>query len=278
MSNPGVHLGEIVDINDPLKQGRARVRVFGFFDDLEIEDIPWAEQISGLSFSSARGNGNISIPRVGAVVNVQFDGPNYYKLFYEFEKETSPELLAEISGSYEGAQSLWYDVEAENSRGDTGLKLFFTQGRDGKGLVVDFGESQVNIRMDTSVFITSNSGVRGGANTIHIKDGKISLGLEDESSQPAVLGDHNESALNSLSNRINELLIALQVYSLAQTAVTSAIPIFLPLSPALTVLTTAVQAVQQQLLLVTRPIIPTTKSNTVSVGGNPDRTIPFPTL
>ena len=56
MSNPHVHLGEIVDINDPLKQGRARVRIFGFFEDLEIEDIPWAEQISGLSFSSARVN------------------------------------------------------------------------------------------------------------------------------------------------------------------------------------------------------------------------------
>jgi hypothetical protein len=39
MSNPHIHLGEIVDINDPLKQGRARVRVFGFFEDLEIEDI-----------------------------------------------------------------------------------------------------------------------------------------------------------------------------------------------------------------------------------------------
>ncbi len=86
MSNPHVHLGEIVDIADPLKQGRARVRVFGFFDDLEVDDIPWAEQISGLSFSSARGNGNISIPRVGAIVNVQFDGPNYYKLFMNLKR------------------------------------------------------------------------------------------------------------------------------------------------------------------------------------------------
>jgi hypothetical protein len=123
MSNPHIHLGEIVDINDPLKQGRARIRVFGFFDDLEVDDIPWAEQISGLSFSSARGNGNISIPRVGAVVNVQFDGSNYYKCFYEFEKESSPALLEEIADSYEGAQSLWYDVESVPGP----LKLFYTK-------------------------------------------------------------------------------------------------------------------------------------------------------
>lgn len=138
MSNPHVHLGEIVDINDPLKQGRARVRVFGFFDDLEIEDIPWAEQISGLSFSSARGNGNISIPRVGAIVNAQFDGSNYYKCFYEFEKESAPALLAEISDSYEGAQSIWYDVEAEPGP----LKLFYTKK---KGMVLSLGDAKVQL-------------------------------------------------------------------------------------------------------------------------------------
>jgi hypothetical protein len=276
MSNTHIHLGEIVDIKDPLKQGRARVRVFGFFEDLEIEDIPWAEQISGLSFSSARGSGNITIPRLGAVVNAQFDGANYYKVFYEFEKETSPELLAEIADSYEGAQSLIYDTEAKNSNGDIGLKLFFTQGDKGKGLVLDFGGSQINFRMDSSTFITSNSGVPG-ANSIHIKDGKLSLGVENKSKQPAVLGDHNESALNSLLNRINDVMIALQTYSVAQTAITSAIPIFAPLAPALTALTAQIVAAQVQLLTVTKIIIPATKSTTVSVGGDGDDTIPFAT-
>jgi hypothetical protein len=138
MSNPHTHLGEIVDINDPLKQGRARVRVFGFFEDLEIEDIPWAEQISGLSFSSSRGNGNISVPRLGAVVNAQFDGSNYYKVFYEFEKETSPDLLAEIADSYEGAQSLIYDTEAQPGP----LKIFYTRK---KGLTISLGDAKVQL-------------------------------------------------------------------------------------------------------------------------------------
>ena len=280
MSNPHVHLGEIVDINDPLKQGRARVRVFGFFDELAIEDIPWADQISGLSFSSSMGAGNITIPRLGAVVNAQFDGTNYYKLFYEFEKETSPELLEEISDSYEGAQSLIYDTDAVNSNGDTGLKLFFTRGENGKGFISDFGGSMLNIRMDSSVYLNSNSKIPG-ANIIHIKDGKISLGLEDESEQPAVLGNHNESALTSLLNRLNEVMIALQTYSTAQSAVTAAIPIFSPLIPALTALNLQIFAAQQQLLFVTKPIIPTTKSKTVSIGGGGlalDGTITFPKL
>lgn len=277
MSNPHIHLGEIVDIEDPLKKGRARVRVFGFFDELAIEDIPWADQISGLSFSSSRGSGTITVPRLGAVVNAQFDGSNYYKLFYEFEKETSPELLAEISDSYEGAQSLIYDTEAVNSNGDTGLKLFFTRGENGKGFISDFGGSMLNLRMDSSVYLNSNSKIPG-ANIIHIKDGKISLGLEDASKQAAVLGDHNESALNSLLSRLNEVMIALQTYSSAQSAITAAIPIFSPLIPALTVLNTQILTAQSQLLSITKPIIPLTKSKTVSIGGDGDEINPITKL
>ena len=178
MSNPHVHLGEIVDIDDPLKQGRARVRVFGFFDDLEMEDIPWAEQISGLSFSSARGNGNISVPRVGAIVNVQFDGSNYYKLFYEFEKENSPELLAEISDSYEGAQSLIYDVEAVPGP----LKFIYTRK---KGLVISLGDAKV--QLDTQ---------DGGQLRVVIEMGQDQIRMEN-----------NEVIVNSSNIKLGEAAI-----------------------------------------------------------------------
>lgn len=185
MSNPHVHLGEIVDINDPLKQGRARIRVFGFFDDLQIEDIPWAEQISGLSFSSSRGNGNISVPRVGAIVNVQFDGPNYYKLFYEFEKETSPDLLGEISDSYEGAQSLWYDTESKPGP----LKLFYTQK---KGLVLSLGDAK--IQLDTQDGGKLRVVIEMGKDQIVMENSKVvvnsnNIELGEKATESVILGD-----------------------------------------------------------------------------------------
>ena len=185
MSNPHVHLGEIVDINDPLKQGRARIRVFGFFDDLEIDDIPWAEQISGLSFSSARGNGNISIPRVGATVNVQFDGSNYYKCFYEFEKESAPALLEEIADSYEGAQSLWYDVEAEPGP----LKLFYTKK---KGMVLSLGDAK--IQLDTQDGGNLRIVIEMGKDQIKMENSKViinsnNIELGEGATQAVILGD-----------------------------------------------------------------------------------------
>ena len=185
MSNPHVHLGEIVDINDPLKQGRARIRVFGFFDDLEIEDIPWAEQISGLSFSSARGNGNISIPRVGAIVNVQFDGSNYYKCFYEFEKESSSALLEEIADSYEGAQSIWYDVEAEPGT----LKLFYTKT---KGMVLSLGDAK--IQLDTQDGGNLRIVIEMGKDQIKMENSKViinsnNIELGEGATQAVIRGD-----------------------------------------------------------------------------------------
>ena len=185
MSNPHIHLGEIVDINDPLKQGRARIRVFGFFDDLEIEDIPWAEQVSGLSFSSARGNGNISIPRVGATVNVQFDGSNYYKCFYEFEKESDPSLLEEIADSYEGAQSIWYDVEAEPGT----LKLFYTKK---KGMVLSLGDAK--IQLDTQDGGNLRIVIEMGKDQIKMENSKViinsnNIELGEGATQAVIRGD-----------------------------------------------------------------------------------------
>ena len=185
MSNPHIHLGEIVDINDPLKQGRARIRVFGFFDDLEVDDIPWAEQISGLSFSSARGNGNISIPRVGAIVNVQFDGSNYYKCFYEFEKESSPALLEEIADSYEGAQSLWYDVESVPGP----LKLFYTKK---KGMVLSLGDAK--IQLDTQDGGNLRIVIEMGKDQIKMENSKViinsnNIELGEGATQAVIRGD-----------------------------------------------------------------------------------------
>ena len=54
MPSEKTYLGRIVDIKDPLYQGRAKIDVFGFFDCIPVEDLPWAEQIAGMSFGGER--------------------------------------------------------------------------------------------------------------------------------------------------------------------------------------------------------------------------------
>lgn len=142
MPSEKVYLGKVVDNRDPLYQGRARISVFGFFDGIPTENLPWAEQIAGLSFGGDFGGGNISIPRIGAIVSVHFEDNNYYKMNYQFIKEISPALLEELrqENSYEGTQSLVYDTEAQPGI----LKIIYTRRN---GLVFQLGDA--SIQLDT---------------------------------------------------------------------------------------------------------------------------------
>lgn len=173
MSSPRLYLGEIVDIGDPLREGRARIKVFGLFDNLEIEDIPWADQNSGLSFGR-NGSGGITIPKIGAIVAVEFDGQNYYKMSYSYEKENAPDLLAEISESYDGAQSIWYDADALPGT----LKFLYTRK---SGMVLALGDAK--IQLDTQdggqlriVIEIGQDQIRMENNKVIINSNNIELG------------------------------------------------------------------------------------------------------
>jgi hypothetical protein len=142
MPSEKTYLGRIVDIKDPLYQGRAKISVFGIFDDIPIEDLPWAEQNAGLAFGANHGGGNISIPRLDAVVSVHFEIENYYKITFDYLKEISNDLLEELKSenSYEGTQSLIYDGEALPGL----LKMLYTRKN---GLVLKLGDA--TIQLDT---------------------------------------------------------------------------------------------------------------------------------
>jgi hypothetical protein len=180
-------LGIIVDIDDPLKQGRAKIRAFGFFEGIPVEDLPWAEQIAGLSFAGEGGGGNITIPRLGAVVAVHFEEHNYYKMIYHYIKEISPDLLDKMQedNCYEGAQYLVYDSEAKPGP----LHMYYTYKN---GLVFELDDAKV--QLDTQdggqlrvVIKMGDDEVRMENRKVIIKSGNIELG--EGASEKLVLGD-----------------------------------------------------------------------------------------
>ena len=142
MPSEKTYLGKVVNIEDPLYQGRAKIEVFGIFDGIPSDDLPWAEQIAGLSFGGDFGGGNITIPRVGSVVAVHFEDNNYYKISYHYIKEISKDLMTELKedNSYEGTHALIYDSEAQPGT----LKMIYTRK---KGLVFQLGDA--TIQLDT---------------------------------------------------------------------------------------------------------------------------------
>lgn len=143
-------LGEVIDVNDPRKEGRIKVRVYGKFDLLEDKHIPWARAQNMLTGGSSSGSGMHSNPKLGSVVGVRFDNGNLYEPEWYKIQNISEELKEELSESYENAHSLIYDTVTEG-----GLKIFFTED---KGLVLDYKETQINIKPDNSIIVQNPNG------------------------------------------------------------------------------------------------------------------------
>lgn len=174
------YLGVVVDNIDPEFRGRAKIRVFGVFDsDIEDADLPWAYQRFEMSFGSNGGSGKVSIPKLGSVVHVQFNNGNYYSPEYKAVQELSPDLINEISSSYDGAHSLIYD-------GIEKLKIFYTVE---KGLVLDLKESQIIIRNDNSILIKHAD----DTTSLELKGGKITKYADQEIENTAITRIKNSS-------------------------------------------------------------------------------------
>lgn len=209
----GSWLGEVVEINDPNKSGRIKVKVFGKFDELETEFIPWAYPANNYTGGGSNGGGFFSVPKIGSIVSVTFDNGNIYHPEYRFAQTISKALKDEISDSYENAHSLIYDTFTEG-----GIKIFFTEA---KGLMFDYKSTKINIKPDNSIFIQTESGnsiveitndgkltitqkgdikiksdsnidatcknITVNASNSYIKAGHIELG--DSANHPIILGD-----------------------------------------------------------------------------------------
>ena len=166
------YLGVVVDNKDPEFKGRAKVRVFGIFDELADADLPWSHQRFEQSYGLGGGSGRISVPKLGSVVHVQFNNGNYYSPEYKAVQELSPDLIDEIRASYDGAHSLIYD-------GIERLKMYYTVE---KGLVIDLKESKIIIRNDNSILITHADDTA----SIELKGGKITKYADQEIENTAV--------------------------------------------------------------------------------------------
>ena len=263
-------LGIVEDNADPLFEGRCKVRVHGKLDGREdptnpdsaytlpTEKLPWARPGNDLTSGSATGGGMLSVPKIDSIVRITFDNGDLYSPVYSYNVYPSDELKTEIEGSYTNAHSLIYDSEAQPGP----VKIFFTEEN---GLMLDYNGSQVNIRPDNTVYIEHS-----GGKIIHIQEDHISIGKENESDEPATLGDKNVDALNALADQINALSQSITTFTAAQIAVTGSIFFLAPLAPALTALQTAQIPIQTQIAAPIKAMtIPQTRSSQISLDGPP---------
>jgi len=165
-------LGEVVDIADPQKIGRIKVKVFGKFDELTNDAIPWAYPGNNISAGSADGGSFFSVPKMGSIVSIKFDNGNIYYPEYFFNQHLSQDARKEIENSYENAHIIVYDTVTDGK-----LKIFFTQE---KGLMLDYKETQINIKPDKSIVIKAENVIIDQAKSIELGKG---------ATDPVILGN-----------------------------------------------------------------------------------------
>ena len=263
-------VGIVEDNADPLFEGRCRIRVHGKLDgradpsnpdsefNIPTDKLPWARPGNINTGGSDTGGGMLSAPKIDSIVQVTFDNGDLYSPTYHYNIYPSDELKAEMEPSYTNSHSVLYDSEAQPGP----VKLFFTEE---KGLMLDYNGSQINIRPDNTIYIE-----HAGGKVIHIQNDHISIGTEDESDEPAVLGEKNVDALNALADQINALSQSITQFTTAQAAITSAIFLFVPLTPALTALGAAQIPIQAQIQApIKAATIPQTRSSQISLDGPP---------
>ncbi len=71
--------GKVILVNDPLKLGRVKVKIFGIYDDVQEDAIPWALPQTGYLGSSSS---NLVVPPVDSIVRGFFENGDTYKPIY----------------------------------------------------------------------------------------------------------------------------------------------------------------------------------------------------
>lgn len=156
-------LGVVELIDDPRKEGRARVRVYSIHDDLPAEDIPWAyPKNKALFFGKGGKAGSLSVPKVGSIVAVRFDNGNPYSPEYFAIHELAQDVKDELNTEYEGSHIVLFD-------GDQELKLWFSVS---KGLTISVKGASVNLAPDNLITIKTD-------NKVVVDSPNIELGAPD---------------------------------------------------------------------------------------------------
>lgn len=161
---PGkTYVAIVEDINDPDKSGRVKARVLDVYDDMKLEDIPWANPWKDLV------GGQFGLPELGKVVIVVFDTGDSNKPEYISSEHWNVNLenkLKSISESdYASMRSLVFDHKTQ---------IYST---DSEGLKLDYKFNNVNVK-DNSI-------------NLNLKDNNMSLNLGDSTAdQQAILGNH----------------------------------------------------------------------------------------
>lgn len=146
-------VGLVEENKDPDKLGRVKVRVQSVYDDIPLEDIPWANPVKSLSSRI------FEIPAIGKIVSVIFPNDNIYEPYYMFSDHYNVNLqkkLKDLSDDeYVNFFAILFDHRTKIYSDDTNLTMDYqynkiTIDNDNINLELKDNNRKVNIGCKTA--------------------------------------------------------------------------------------------------------------------------------
>tara|TARA_Y100000813_G_C24161858_1_gene352414 strand:- start:1304 stop:1990 length:687 start_codon:yes stop_codon:yes gene_type:complete len=180
-------LGEVMDNEDPLLNGRCRIKVFGKFDNISTENLPWATPQNRMT------PGSHAVPRVGDIVSIRFDNGDIYHPEYHFQVNQNDDLKSDIlesSGEPHNVISLVYDAERN-------LRAYWSPEN---GLVITTGDGDQEsplIQLDAAdkIYLFTENEVEVKAPRVYVNSPKVELG--EMAAQQVIKGNTFQALFNA---------------------------------------------------------------------------------
>ena len=159
--------GLIVENNDPLFQGRIKAKIFGYNEDISIDETSWISPNYGYVYAGKNGGGVFSYPKKDHIIKIS--GPDQYHLEYTVIIELNEKLVSMLKDSYENTQVLTYDEDEDLLIIWTKKYSVSTESQNDGGLLLWNKGSYVNISNNNNIHIHH----KGGPSYIHLIDDLI---------------------------------------------------------------------------------------------------------
>lgn len=164
--------GIVVDNNDPLKQGRIRMRVAGLHpSSIPNNLLPWMLPHQSGQANAGRGIGNVHVPPIGAKLHAMFDGDDPHNATYKHSPPTED--------VHKGNPLREMDYPHTYGWKDHGNNLFFVNTKTGEmGIKMKDGSSI--IFKDGSLTTTMSKNITTSAKGKHTAKAKGGMIMHSE--------------------------------------------------------------------------------------------------
>lgn len=170
--------GEVVRNDDPLKAGRVKVNVFGVYDDIPEDSIPWAIYADP-AMGGFNNVGSAVIPEIGAHVWCFFEGGDHHMPVYwagaPAMKDGVPDIPSESSSGYPANKvrktKSGILMEMDDSEGNVRLRFYHPSGTE--LLMSDDGSQTDNIAGDRTTSTGGNDTLTTGGDRTESVGGSL---------------------------------------------------------------------------------------------------------